>query len=1596
MEDLALGLDESTVIYDGTNFPNVREFTAAAGLVTGQTYSFTVRAVNFNGAGPEASPLVLTLCAAPAGLGPPTMSAVSRTTMTLTWSEPESDGGCRILSYALRVDDGSGPGAALNPIDAATVAGKPTLRTHTITSFAAADTGKSFRLQLEATNAIGAALSREVSYTLAAAPDPPASGPTRIEAATSTSRIGVAYAPLPTGTGADGGSAVLGYELQMYDYGSSSWSTLLGGEDALTLVTSHTHGLGLEKGGSYMFRYRAWNINGAGDWSDVSHLIASSPPARPPRPTYGGSTADSVTVLFRPSGDDGGELITSMQLEVSPLLATAWQAVTTYTDMSMSHVLTVADDGLVAGALYRLRISATNARGTSPYSLELPVAVAPLPGRLDAVVKVQLHSSSTSITVRWAAPTGESASTLGYRLKVTDVETQLERVIYDAPDNRDLLEHSAVGLTPGASYAFSALAVNFNGAGEAWSEAAVFRACSAPVDVGLPTVTAQSASGLAFEWPEPRDSGGCPTTAYELYVDANAAGALSTSVYSGAAHVRAATIALAAANLGQRHRFRLEATNHIGTTSSLVGYALYAAVPAAPSAGPASDPAVTTKQRIGVTWAAVDPADTGGSEVLSYGLEMDDGAGGDFSALAGAGGAEYLKRSYTASAGVEEGVEYRFRHRARNAVGWSGFSPITYIRAAAVAERPPAPQLLAPSSSGLTLAISPSSEDGGAPVTGYRLFRDDGAGLTAPDAAYIELAGYDGASFTYVATVAADGLELGKVYRFVAVATNAYGDSPLSLPLIAGVGAPPTVAAPPVRATGQDRYDAGTNTVGLLVTWQGLAGVTADLPVLGFQLLMDDGLGGDDSFQVVFDGGFNPLAVQAPLSGLNASLTYRFTVRARDVNGLGPSSPAASSVACLSPADLAAPSLVAVGKTAFEVAWRQPGSTGGCPLTSYALYLSDDQDAANPTYVEHEAGIAPTQLERAVTFGDGTRTGKVLRLKVEAVNQVGSLQSPALQFVLADVPGKPAPAPSRVAAGTTAASIEVAFTNANADLGGLPSCTYELEMDDGDQGDFAVVFVTDQESSYSVTAGIERGKYYRFRYRARNSIGYSEHSDVAFIQAVDSPAKPAPPVFVQAGDDSIEISIVKTEDTRGVDILEHQILIDAGDDPTSAFRLLDGAGSYDGLAATYTLTAAVDALGAPGTVYRIKVRAKNTDDALSEESEALVVALGAVPAAPALPFKDDAASGPGEIAVGWTPLAAATLPLLGYRLYSDLGLDDGLHLVYDGQNKPTVTDFLVSDVSGPLVTYKFAVTATNFNGEGAASPLAHLRACTLPSSGSDHFPAPELLAVTSTSVTISWRRPSSDGGCTLIGYALYVDDADGVFSEYEAAGVRAKPHLSSYVIDMAALGKTPGETYRFRVGAANTIGEVHSDTLAVLLASVPGAPAAPTKTALNDTHVRIVMSPPASDGGATITSYELQLKPEEGLEAWESVLGAEGSPNLDLFAEVPLESAGQYVLARYRCANEIGWSSFSPSNTLLLARVPSPPPRPVYLASAAGSLTVEVQTSVDNGGSVILLHEVWTESGGVVAQATSYDGSSSTFQLTGLTSGQVYRVAVRS
>lgn len=71
-------------------------------------------------------------------------------------------------------------------------------------------------------------------------------------------------------------------------------------------------------------RYRAWNINGAGQWSNSGYILAANKPSRPAIPAYVESDETSVTLAFSQSDDDGGLIIQEYELQISEFSETNW------------------------------------------------------------------------------------------------------------------------------------------------------------------------------------------------------------------------------------------------------------------------------------------------------------------------------------------------------------------------------------------------------------------------------------------------------------------------------------------------------------------------------------------------------------------------------------------------------------------------------------------------------------------------------------------------------------------------------------------------------------------------------------------------------------------------------------------------------------------------------------------------------------------------------------------------------------------------------------------------------------------------------------------------------------------------------------------------------------------------------------------------------------------------------------------------------------------------------------------------------------------------------------------------------------------------
>lgn len=77
--------------------------------------------------------------------------------------------------------------------------------------------------------------------------------------------------------------------------------------------------------------------------------------------------------------------------------------------------------------------------------------------------------------------------------------------------------------------------------------------------------------------------------------------------------------------------------------------------------------------------------------------------------------------------------------------------------------------------------------------------------------------------------------------------------------------------------------------------------------------------------------------------------------------------------------------------------------------------------------------------------------------------------------------------------------------------GGLNILSYSLEMDNGQGGIFVPVvsiIIDSLATTQTISTGVVKGRTYKFRYRARNVLGWGEYSPIGYILAAQKPSAP--------------------------------------------------------------------------------------------------------------------------------------------------------------------------------------------------------------------------------------------------------------------------------------------------------------------------------------------------------------------------------------------------------------------------------------------------------------------------------------------------------
>jgi fibronectin type 3 domain-containing protein len=243
------------------------------------------------------------------------------------------------------------------------------------------------------------------------------------------------------------------------------------------------------------------------------------------------------------------------------------------------------------------------------------------------------------------------------------------------------------------------------------------------------------------------------------------------------------------------------------------------------------------------------------------------------------------------------------------------------------------------------------------------------------------------------------------------------------------------------------------------------------------------------------------------------------------------------------------------------------------------------------------------------------------------------------------------------------------------------------------------------------------------------------------------------------------------------------------------------------------------------------------------------------PTAPSTPLNLVASAGNAQVTGSWSvPASDGGSPITGYDVYR--GTSSAGESATPIATNVSSTSFTDTGLTNGT-TYYYTVAAINAVGESPQSA----EASATPQAVAPSAPTGLMASGGNGQVALSWAVPASDGGSPITGYNVYRGTSPGG----ESTTAVATNVLSSSFTDT---GVTNGATYYYTVAAVNAVGLSlqSAEASATPQAVAPSAPQALTVTGGNDVAT-LSWSPPASDGGATVTGYDVYRGTTSGGES---------------------------------------------------------------------------------------------------------------------------------
>lgn len=977
-----------------------------------------------------------------------------------------------------------------------------------------------------------------------------------------------------------------------------------------------------------------------------------------------------------------------------------------------------------------------------------------------------------------------------------------------------------------------------------------------------------------------------------------------------------------------------------------------------------------------VQWS--EPVCDGGDPITTYEVrDTPPGTSNLFSATV-------FSHTYT---GLDNGRDYTYEVRAKNANGWSKWSAESL--AGVPAYSPPGPPTVTgsvPGNKRLTISWVPPASDGGKPITGYVIRATNAGGdvVSAPASAAAT-------SGVIIGLENGDPDPLSEIgaYSITVAAVNVVGEGRESAPFGPNVSTKPVSGTPgaPLNVVATAQPDA-----------KGHATVTWNVP-------LDDGGSFITGYQVSSNlAGFTPVDVPVTVVQINSLPTataITFFVRACNAVGCGSPSAGSNSVTLTWTPEKIIPAPVLTGTGIAGqglLSWSAPNLNGSNPV-GYRIVLNCTNTSGTTTTTCPRQGEVTNTGSTGTTYTLLSQPAGGVRYTVAAINGRGT--GPASDLSNSDILGSVPNEPTSLVAKPTGVQGQVSLTfTPPTNTGGRPIVNYLIDVYRGLAND--AISTTALGSPFPKTSpdaavpvlidGLEPGYYYQFKVRTFNGVDTSRRSLPSTTSPCSQPPPaacgllltpvPNPPTSVIATDPAFasggisSLRVTPASQPPGTpQVIDYTITCTNCPQPRS--YVLNAQVPPE--PATYNLTigAGRNSSGTPlptalpnGIPLTFTVHARNSIGAGAESVPSAPVTLYGYPAPPS-GLVATATGAPGSVLLSWPTPDDGGKPITAYTINA---ISCGGTCSKKGiiEAAGSASPYLVTGLTNGT-PYTFRLTATNDLGTSArggtatATPITNAQAPVIGIAGATGV---------SGQAVVRWTPPSDNGGNAITGYRVTASTGE----VYNVAGAATAT--------LTVNGLADGPSITFTVQAINSVGAsaASAPSNSIVSGTIPGAPTDVSAVATkNSGEIRVTWTAAQAHGPA-LTQNAITAH---------CTCTADGTSAATTGPQVSLLMGGlpngETFTFTVSSSNAFGPGPASAESNVATPIAPPSPPLDVTAAvtSQSGNVVVSWNAPANSNGSPVTSYDVYASTGAVLPSVTDTtvvfggldNGASVTFQV---------------